>query len=111
VEKIAEIAGFVPVISLERSLLDLGDPVDQLVPVSIDIIDDRIHHNFSGHDRSDSNVTAAGQDRLMARDAAPGIDSAKHHIVVGIELFADSRIDAVTSDHNVCARGVERAAR
>src|SRR5215510_8582097 len=47
-KKIAKLAGLVPVVLLERVALDLGHPVDQLMSVTVDIVDDGIDDDLAG---------------------------------------------------------------
>ena len=74
-EKVTQIARLVPVVLLGRVAFDLGHPVDQLGSVAVDVIDDRINHDFAGQDRTDPHVGAAPEDRLASRNSAPGIDA------------------------------------
>ena len=63
-KEVGEIAGLVPVVLLGGVALDLGHPVDQLVAIAVDVIDDRIDHNLAGENRADPHISAAAQDRL-----------------------------------------------
>src|SRR5205085_6104495 len=92
--EIVEPAWFIPVVLLLAAGLDLGCPVDQLVSVAVDIVDNRVDDDLAGADRADPHIGAAGQDRRPARDAAPGVDAGKDELFSGIELGAHRRIDA-----------------
>src|SRR5256885_16553418 len=77
---------------------DLGCPVDQLVSVAVDIVDDRVDDDLAGADRADPHIGAAGQDRRPARDAPPGIDAGEEELLARVELGDDRRIGPVAAD-------------
>ncbi len=110
VQEIVELAGLVPVVLLHVRHAALGHPVDELVAVLVDVVDDRVDHDLAGFDRADAHVTAPGQDRLASRHTAPGVDAGEHDVFVRIELSAHGRIDAVTRHRDVRAYRRKRCA-
>src|SRR6185295_9214550 len=98
-------ARLVPVVAVVPGLRDLDGPVDELPPVAIDIVDDRIDHEITGLDRADTHIAAAGQEGLRARDPAPGVDAAEAQLLAGVELPAHDRVHPVAGHGDVGGGG------
>src|SRR5262249_38860616 len=110
-EEILQAARLVPVVPIVAWLRDLDRPVDELPPLAVDVIHDRIDHEVAVLDRAHAHVAPAGEVRLHARDSAPGIDAAEAELLRGIELPAHRGVDAVAGDGEVGGGGRARCAR
>ena len=87
-QEVLEPARLVPIVPFVAGLRDLCGPVDELLPLPVHIVHDRIDHEIAGLDRADAHVAAAGQEGLGARDPAPGIDAAEAELLARVELAA-----------------------
>jgi len=65
---------------------------------SVDIVDDRVDHDFSCMDRADAKISATVEDGLVPRHAAPSVDAGEGDLIVAIELLADRRVHAVAGN-------------
>src|SRR6185437_11067559 len=82
-------------------LLDLGNPIDELVAGRVDGIADRIDDERA-MTRADPGDAAAGQEWLAPGHAAPKIDAAKaERTLVRIELRTHGRVDAIACDQDI----------
>src|SRR5262249_51609792 len=110
-EKVLQPAWLVPVVPIVAGLRDLDRPVDELPPLAVDVIHDRIDHEVAVLNRADAHVAPAGEIRLHARHAAPRVDAAEAELLAGIELAAHRGVDAVAGDGEVRGGGRARRAR
>src|SRR6185437_13602261 len=108
-KKVGKIARLVPVILRKSVALDLGHPVDELAPLAVDAVYDRVDDDLACQDRANPHISAAIEDWLASRYAAPRINAGKCDLVLGIKLLADRRIDPFTINDHVGANAAFRA--
>src|SRR5262249_21026882 len=108
-QKVRQVTRFIPVVLLEGIALDVGHPVDELVALPIDVIDNWVDDHLAGQYRAGAYKGTAVEDWLSPRHPAPAVDAGKGQLVVRVILFADRRIDAVASDHCVCPHALAHA--
>src|SRR6185312_3316010 len=88
-----------PVPALVPGCLDLDHPIDLLASVTLDRTD-RIYDDLGMGEPAAADHRGAAEDGLPARDSPPHIDPGIDRLaVIGIELFAQGRMDAVGGDH------------
>src|SRR5215475_8019869 len=109
-QKVQQLTRPIPIVLLEGVALDVGHPIDELVALPIDVINDRVDDHLTGQYRAGAYLGTAVEDWLSPRHPAPAVDAGKGQLVVWVILFADRRIDAVSSDHDVCVHALAHTA-
>lgn len=83
--------------------LELGDPVDELVAVVVDVADGVDHHLAAGEPADPRHARACEEGRRHGRAAPHGDPGVPRLALVRIELPAHRGVDAVTGDDDVRA--------
>ena len=105
-QKILQLAAQVPVLDDIARRLNLRHPVDQLQAIGLDMLADGIDHHLAHRQPADLHHAHAAEIGLPACHATPHVDALIGHATfVGVELFADSRMNTVTGNRHRAARG------
>src|SRR5680860_687741 len=95
----------VPVVRIRTRPLERRHEVHQLVAGSVDVVANRVDHHLADGHPSDAGRVGAAQHRLPGGDTAPDRQARVDRIaLVGVELMADHRVDAVAADDDLAAR-------
>jgi len=70
-QKVRQLTRPIPIVLLEGVVLDVGHPIDELVALPIDVINDRVDDHLAGEYRAGAYIGTAVEDWLSPRYPAP----------------------------------------